>query len=183
MKLSQLILACLVLVSCQGSRFKGEKRFDDSPAVAPSPEDEPQKLTPVTREDDEIGDLPPTDSKKPENPKKDPVQSPPPATRVLTLTVMKLKHDALFKNCLTIVVLGKSYRITCNKDFAQTQPTLITLPNNVTCVPLQIRMETFQPTDTDDCIEKIQANRDQHQCDYQSTPYRTATYPLSLIHI
>lgn len=164
MKISLVILT-LTSLSCKTTHFTGGMATTDAPKADAVPTETPDLELPVTSETSVL---------------QGPAKEQPLAVEtplVLTLSVSKLKHDALEKNCLSLTVDGQRHAIACNKDFMEVPPKVIALARGSACRTVGITMESFKPVDQADCIQKIQANRQQHSCDYQKEAYRSSVMP------
>ncbi len=170
MKTSLAMTLLLSLLSCKTSQFKGGMAMTEAPMAKAEPEPipTPDIIIPVETENSVL---------------QTPAQNPPAKVetpRILTLSVSKLKHDSLYKNCLSVTVEGKNYAIACNKDFAAIPPRVITVSNSRSCHMLGITVESFKPADQADCIQRIQANRQQHNCEYLKEAFRVTRMPDAL---
>ncbi len=167
MKTSLAMTLMLSLLSCKTSQFKGGMAIAEAPLAKaePEPSPTPEITIPVETENSVL---------------QTPAQNPPAKVeppRILTLAVSKLKHDSLYKNCLSVTVEGQNYAVACNKDFAVIPPKVITISSSRSCHMVGITLESFKPVDQTDCIRKIQANPQQHSCDYLKEPFRVTRLP------
>lgn len=165
MKTVLTIMALIGLASCKTSHFKGSMAVTEVPSTAAVPGQAPDIMLPVETETSVL-----------QGHDKEPLTKTDPP-RILTLSVSKLKHDSLYKNCLSVLVDGQSHAIACNKDFTAVPPKVIALPNSRSCQAIGILLESVRPVDQNDCIQKIQANRQQHSCEYQKEAFRTSRVP------
>lgn len=165
MKTSLMILALMTSLSCRTTHFKGGMATTEAPKAETVPTERPTLELPVTSETSVL---------------QGPAEEQPGADEkpiLLTLNVTRLKHDALDKNCLSITVDGQRYAIACNKGFAEIPSKIIPLTRDTACHAVGITFESFKPVDQADCIQKIQANRQQHVCDYQKEAFRSSIMP------
>lgn len=165
MKTSLIILTLMTSLSCRTTHFKGGMATTDAPKGDKVPTEGPTVELPVTSE---TSVLQGTAKEQPLE-----VETP----MILTLSVSKLKHDALDKNCLSITVDGQRHAIACNKDFMEIPPKVIALTRGSACRALLMTMDSFKPVDQAVCIQKIQANRQNHVCDYQKEAFRSSAVP------
>lgn len=153
----RLLVLMLLLSSCKHPIFSGKSKKKEVPVATTNDEDSNKKI--VNPNDNNQDD------------KDNPGQG---GEEVLNLIVTNLKHDALYKNCLEISINDESYEmVACNKDFDKENQRVYTRSfSGDQCVELKFRISTFEPVNKQTCISAIQANRQNHSCDYNSTPMR-----------
>ena len=167
------------MMSCKSKHLRGDSNTAPGLTRKSGPTD------PLKKGQTLPDDLPITDStetvipggnktKSPEqNTNTDP-KSPTGKSRIFTFLITKLKTDALYKNCLTLQLDGKSYTLACNKDFTVQVPKQFELAAANSCYKLNFTIASYKPVDEPDCIKRIQANREFHTCEYNSVPFQSS---------
>ena len=100
----------------------------------------------------------------------------PSTNQSLVVASANYKPDSLYLNCLSVRINdGDFVEVGCNKgEKPEDQVVVFKDFESEQCNVLHFQMKTFAPINTNECIEAIQANRLENNCDYEIEAFRVS---------
>ena len=176
----QLLILLFVISSCKHAGFEGRngKKAVDTPIVEKNeeivvPESDKSGDDSIVVEDKESNDEVDVDEDEQDKGEVK-VPAPKPADAYFNLNLKHVKHDSLYLNCLYVDTGSGFEKVVCNKDFETLNEVFTFGPyKSGSCIDIQVQIKTFEPKYEKECIKKIQANRDYHECQYKDEAMMT----------